>query len=136
MKFATIYVFSILICAVLAAFYVNTNIIEEPTPKPSIVIFSATWCGPCQRLHRDLEQNPNLKKYVEEELEKVYQYNVETMEGSKLYSDYKMDRNNGVPAIAFGYINNQNQIEITHRIYGYSDPDSFIQILKDSKNGK
>lgn len=54
--------------------------------KPDLLIFSATWCGPCQQLKKTIEANPQLvdayEVYlidVDEEKEMAQQYGVKSL---------------------------------------------------------
>lgn len=64
--------------------------------KPAILVFSASWCGPCQEMKKDVYPSASVKPFHDKFNWAYLDIDVEA--NGKLFGSYKLD---GVPSIMF-----------------------------------
>jgi thiol:disulfide interchange protein len=87
--------------------------------KPVLAYFTATWCGPCQEMHRTTWSNAK----VETALQSFVPVKIDVDQQSKLAGQYGVD---GIPT----YMILDDQGKPLRSDSGYRDADDFLQWLK------
>jgi thiol-disulfide isomerase/thioredoxin len=104
----------------------NLRAADEETTKPELqlMVFSATWCGPCQTMKRNVWPNKELQQIIESNKIKVF--NIDVDADQKTANSFKID---AVPTTVIGYAHPDNKIKVISRTVGYQDVPAVKKLL-------
>lgn len=106
-----------------------TNILIENQEKTILLIFSASWCGPCKRLKAKLKDESDPKVEQIKNLKYVI-IDVDDDENYELCQHFKVG---GIPHQVFIALEN-NQLVIKKNIVGYNFDElvsTYLNIIKE-----
>ena len=92
------------------------NIIKELNTQPILLIFSAKWCGPCKKLKSKLNDENDVKIQQIKNMKYII-FNVDDEENEELCNLFKVK---GIPHQVFVKLDEEDNIQVLHKIIGYS----------------
>ena len=77
----SIILFFIIVSCLLPTTYANVVKKESQKPQRSLLIFTASWCPPCQKMKKESWSNPTIKKVI-----KKHDYTMYWLDVDKVYN--------------------------------------------------
>lgn len=102
---------------------------KKPNAKPTLYIFSAQWCAPCQRMHKEALDDSEVRVM----LQRMEYYLVDldtTKDGKAIYR--KHARTGGVPELVLY----DNQGKLIARQAGYETVEGMIKFMRQAFSAK
>jgi thiol-disulfide isomerase/thioredoxin len=107
---ASVFLLSFLISVATLFCYANED-------RPTLIVFSADWCGACQIAKRDINNDPNLSEIVKKYFVVTANYDLD----KDLVEGYNISR---IPAFVV-----INKTVVTKKV-GYNGPTDLLKFLK------
>lgn len=104
----------------------ETLVEAKKTNKPIFVDAYTTWCAPCKKMSKYVFTKPNVGTYYNENFISL-KLDMEAEEGKQFAAEYKVK---AFPTLLYF----SPEGEVLHRVAGYKDAESFVQVGKTALN--